>query len=63
MPRLLIWFMLIYIVWKIARLFRSYAGRYGRTDNDAPTFDNIEEAQYEDLSKNPTDSATHSQDH
>ena len=63
MIRLLIWFMLIYIVWKVARLFRSYAGRSPRPDREAPTFDNIEEAQYEDLSKDPTDSTTPTQDH
>lgn len=56
MLRFLLWIVILFIVWKIVRLFATHANRsiYDRSD-PTPPFSNIEEAKFEDITPKKTD--------
>jgi len=53
MLRLALWLVLLFIVWKIVRIAMNIGRSRRDDDRPEPPFVNIEEAEYEDLTKEP----------
>ncbi len=49
MLRFLLWFLLLYIIWRIARSLVTPRPGGKKPEKPAPPFSDIEEAKYEDL--------------
>ncbi|HUL43652.1 MAG TPA: hypothetical protein VLY03_04790 [Bacteroidota bacterium] len=58
MLRLALWLVLLFIVWKIVRISMNIGRSRREEEHEAPPFINIEEAEYEDLTKETPDESS-----
>ena len=60
---MLLWVIIGFIVWKMIRLASSFSRRPKATEQQEPPFAQIEEAEYEDMSKPPEASSPPNERH